>query len=60
MCCPYSIDLTDADFYAKGGLQLSLDTTGSYLRIGGAKLDHPYTHWLRQFVGMSVAIIQKN
>jgi hypothetical protein len=60
MCCPYPVDLTDADFYPKDGLQLSLETTGSYLRVGGAKLDHPYEHWFRQFVGMAVAIIQKN
>ena len=59
MCCPYPVDLTDADFYPKDGLQLSLETTGSYLRVGGAKLDHPYEHWFRQFVGMAVAIIQE-
>ena len=60
MCCPYSIDLTDADFYPKGGLQLSLDTTGSYLRVVGTKLDHPHAYGLGQFVGMPVAIIQEN
>ena len=42
--CPYPIDLTDADFYPKGALQFSLDTTGSYLRVVGTKLDHPQAY----------------
>ncbi len=58
--CPYPIDLTDADFSPKGALQFSLDTTGSYLRVVGTKLDHPQAYGLRQFVGMPVAIIQEN
>lgn len=58
--CPYPVDLTDADCYPKGTLQFSLDTTGSYLRVVGTQLDHPHAYWLRQFVGMAVAIIQEH
>ena len=60
ICCPHPINLTDADLSPKGGLQLGLDTTGGYSRGSGTKLDQPRTYWLSQFVGMPVAIIQKN
>src|SRR5207249_3323614 len=56
----HSIDLTHTDRHAQAAFQLTLDSTRRNLRGVDAHLADPLLHWLSQFVGMPMAIIQEN